>query len=47
MTQEERTKLAAELGELTYQIAKLQNEIRIKSQRSNEIATLFEKEDKQ
>lgn len=46
MTQDEKKELLAELGELTYDIAKLQAIIRVKSQRSNEIGSLLEKAEK-
>ena len=46
MEADARKELTAELGELTYKRAKLQAELNVIAQRSNEIGTLLEKAEK-
>jgi len=46
MTEEIKNKLMAELGELTYKRAKMQAVLNANLQRSNEIAALLEKAEK-
>lgn len=46
MSPEEKKELLTELGELTYRRAWLQRELNINAQRSNEIATAIETQEK-